>query len=105
MTWYPVIIITKYDSLPVCLGFVRLNGFIKYDIMVYVILFLLQIVNCSSAESFQKMQIYNIQDWFLSHRLTPANNPVSVIRKSQLRQGYRAENADIVHFHFLKPTE
>ena len=41
MTWYPVIIITKYDNLPVCLGFVRLNGFIKYDIMVYVILFLI----------------------------------------------------------------
>lgn len=59
---------------------------------------LLVIANCSTAESFQKMKVYYIENWSLdlAHFKTP-------IRTSQFHHGYRIKDAEIIHFTFLKP--
>lgn len=61
---------------------------------------LLVIANCSTAESFQKMKVYYIENWSLdlAHFKTP-------IRTSQFHHGYRIKDAEIIHFTFLNKPE
>ncbi|XP_062576431.1 uncharacterized protein LOC134238321 [Saccostrea cucullata] len=66
----------------------------------YITSHFLVIANCSSAEKFLEMKIYYKGKWSREfiHYNESQENPYN-IRPCQLYQGYRINNADIIHFY------
>ncbi|XP_048773357.2 uncharacterized protein LOC125678734 isoform X3 [Ostrea edulis] len=64
----------------------------------------LVIANCSTADLFCKMKIYNINNWNLDLTYHKVQDAIpSLIRPCQNYHGYRVNNADVIHFHFQSP--